>query len=113
MAWVPYMWVVISGLSSIPVADLSSSNGGGVGFSFVGLQFLAPLQNPELASPPPRSRPSRPARPLASCPGGGASPGTLLPALRLFDGWATFALLLKLQFGDRDAVHFVGAVGEA
>jgi hypothetical protein len=36
-----------------------------------------------------------------------------LPALRLFDGWATFALLLQLQLGDRDAVDFVGAVGEA
>ena len=40
-------------------------------------------------------------------------PVRLLPALRLFDGWATFALLLQLQLGDGDAVDFVGAVGEA
>src|SRR5918995_6778630 len=76
MTWVPYMYVVISGLSNTPVADLSSSDGGGVGSSFVGLPFLAPLPSPELASPPPRSRPSRPARPLASRPGGTASAGT-------------------------------------
>ena len=36
-----------------------------------------------------------------------------LPALRLFDGWATFALLLQLQLGDGGAVDLIGAVGEA